>query len=498
MITPLLTGPQAICCALRALGCTYRQVRAGAARFYNLEVRSDEALESCFRKSALCLPWAPGCQGGAEPYLSPWEEHRLCAEIRHGADELASCPTDYILNHAQDLKIQRIKLAIQFLLSLNCPRLAESLEFPSSPPTPSWLADFARRHSLKIRCCEKLDSVRRKFCDQATIWNWFWRNSQVLQFYNRDLILNMDETGLSTNRKFRVVVPDGMFPIVAEERKEIHLTGVVTFSSNGRLFRPGVILPGLKNLPVELQNMTTTCDFYTSQNGWMTKRVFDAFCVNLAHEVALWRLELPSNLRNQRILLIVDGHGSRKSAFGICYLLTHGIDVLIFPGHSTHVMQPFDVAVAAPMKGQLLKEIQKRERWLAEGRISAASATGARRYILTESFSEAIRKSATPCACQNAFHASGLRPIDVNVPLSSHLVLPHALEVHEEDWISGAYFSPTSPATLELLQREGLPNGIPSLTPSDMMARCGSAFLSSPRTLPTAVAILDFTTPRPA
>ena len=497
MTSPLLTGPQAILCGLRALGCTYKQVRAGAARFYDLDVRSDEALESCFRKSALCLPWVPGCQGGSEPYLSQWEEQRLCAEIRHGADELASCPTDYILNYAHDLKIQRVKLAIQFLLNLNCPRLAAKLEFPSSPPTPSWLADFAHRNSLRIRCCEKLDSVRRKFCDRATIWNWFYQNSQVLQSYNSDLILNMDETGLSTNRKFRVVVPDDMFPIVAEERKEIHLTGIVTFSSNGKLFRPGVILPGLKNLPAELQNLTTTCDFYTSQNGWMTKRVFDAFCVNLAHEVAIWRLELPNNLRHQRILLIVDGHGSRKSAFGICYLLMHGIDVLIFPGHSTHVMQPFDVAVAAPMKGQLLKEIQKRERLLADGRIYASSATGARRYILTESFSEAIRKSATPCACRNAFQASGLRPINANVPLSSHLVLPHALEVHEEDWISGAYFSPTSAATRELLQREGLPNGLPNLTSYDMLGRCCSAFLSTPRLLPTAVAILDFETLRP-
>ena len=194
MTSPLLTGPQAILCGLRALGCTYKQVRAGAARFYDLDVRSDEALESCFRKSALCLPWVPGCQGGSEPYLSQWEEQRLCAEIRHGADELASCPTDYILNYAHDQKIQRVKLAIQFLLNLNCPRLAAKLEFPSSPPTPSWLADFAHRNSLRIRCCEKLDSVRRKFCDRATIWNWFYQNSQVLQSYNSDLILNMDET----------------------------------------------------------------------------------------------------------------------------------------------------------------------------------------------------------------------------------------------------------------------------------------------------------------
>lgn len=82
-----------------------------------------------------------------------------------------------------------------------------------------------------------------------------------------------------------------------------------------------------------------------------------------------------------------------------------------------------------------------------------------------------------------------------NVPLSSHLVLPHAIEGNGEDWISGAYFLPTSSATLELLRREGPPNVIPNLAPGDMMGRCGSAFLSAPRTLTTAVAMLDFTTP---
>ena len=56
--------------------------------------------------------------------------------------------------------------------------------------------------------------MRRKFCDQMSIYRWFYQNEQVSGYCHSDVILKWDETGLSTNRKVRVVVPDGMSPIV--------------------------------------------------------------------------------------------------------------------------------------------------------------------------------------------------------------------------------------------------------------------------------------------
>lgn len=134
----------------------------------------------------------------------------------------------------------------------------------------------------------------------------------------------MDETGITTNRKFKVVVPEGMFPLVPHERQEIHLTGVATFSAGGRLFRPMVILARLRNLPPELQCLSCDAHFFATQSGWMTKDVFEVFAVNLAHEVQLWRRELPQELRNKRVLLVLDGHGSRKTARGMLYLQKFG------------------------------------------------------------------------------------------------------------------------------------------------------------------------------
>jgi hypothetical protein len=42
-----------------------------------------------------------------------------------------------------------------------------------------------------------------------------------------------------------------------------------------------------------------------------------------------------------------------------------GIDVLVFPAHCTHVMQPFDVCVAGPLKKYLRKYFEKQRVTLA-------------------------------------------------------------------------------------------------------------------------------------
>ena len=251
---------------MRVCGFTYKVIREQMSRL-NCHICNDQAVQECLRKTSLGIPWRPHSQGGGEPYLCPEDEAKLCHEIQCGADDLASCPTDFVLNYAYELKRRRTKLATSLLTSIGCPMLASSIEFPSGAPSRAWLTDFARRHNLRIRCCEQLEDVRRRCCDRRRIFEWFRQNEGILRSYHPDLILNMDETSIASNRKYRVIVPSGMFPVVPHERREIHMTGIVTFSSGGKLFRTGIILPSLKNLPGELWQLQQQCDVYTGKNG---------------------------------------------------------------------------------------------------------------------------------------------------------------------------------------------------------------------------------------
>lgn len=447
-----MSDDQWLLCSFRRRGMSYAQVRLAATQA-GIQISGDQTLATCFRRTACGEPWVPGDKGGPSPYLSPEDERTLYMEIVYGSEELQSCPTDYVLNFAQDLRIERMKKAVTFLQQLSCHNLAENLMMHPPPPSRAWLGCFCQRHHLRIKWCEKLDGLRRRTCDKRKIQSWFAHFREVLQNYDPELILNMDETGVSSNRRYKVVVPEGSFSVVPNEKKEVHLTAVVTFSATGKVFKPGIILPNLKKLPPELEEFREDADFYGTKSGWMTKSVFDLYCLNLAHEVSAWRATLQPELRTRRVLLLLDGHGSRRTARAIRYLNAFRIDVLTFPGHSTHVLQPFDVGIAGVFKGELLKQIQKSGDRLATRDGPSATAIGLKRWCLVCACLEALQRSLTRNNCRAAFRATGICPFSPERPLSSHLILERAeLGDDEGDWINGGYFSPMpSPAMQTLL-----------------------------------------------
>ena len=429
-------------CSWRIRGLSYAQVRLIASQF-GINVASDQALATCFKRTACGECWIPGAEGGADLYLCREDELIMYNEIVFGSDELASCPTDYVINYAHELKMQRLQQASIFLRQISCFNLADSLEIHPPPPSRSWLNGFCQRYGLRIKYCEKLDGLRRRTCDRDRIRMWFLQFADVIQSYEPELILNMDETGVTTNRRYKVVVPEGSFSVVPSEKREIHLTAIVTFSATGKCFRPGIILPNLKNLPVELEEFSEDIDFYSTKSGWATKSVFDLYCLNLAHEIQAWRVTLPPRLRNGRVLLLVDGHGSRRTARAVRYLHSFGIDLLTFPGHTTHILQPFDVGIAGVFKGELLRQLQRSGDRLKTRTGPVTSALGLKRWCLVAATIEALQRSLTRNNCRSAFMATGIYPYCPERPLSSHLVLDTAeLGAEVGDWINSAYFSP--------------------------------------------------------
>lgn len=65
---------------------------------------------------------------------------------------------------------------------------------------------------------------------------------------------------------------------------------------------------------------------------------------------------MPTPLRTEPILLISYGYSSRASDFAIYLLRCFNIQLLILPSHSTHILQPFDVGIAAALKMKFRKE----------------------------------------------------------------------------------------------------------------------------------------------
>lgn len=104
-----------------------------------------------------------------------------------------------------------------------------------------------------------------------------------------------------------------------EATKLKHFTRCVTFSVAGHKFEPLIILPNKKKLKsLEELNCITFCH-HQLLDGIQKKLLFTHSCVLLEVQLSLYSLQhhykltLPENIRNERILLLVNGHPSRSN-----------------------------------------------------------------------------------------------------------------------------------------------------------------------------------------
>ena len=83
----------------------------------------------------------------------------------------------------------------------------------------------------------------------------------------------------------------------------------------------------------------------------MTEKMFYIWALLLLTWLTGYRATvLPDSLRNSNILLVIDGclgHGAPE-AFDL--FAKHNVTVLVLPAHTSHLLQPFDVVLAAPLK----------------------------------------------------------------------------------------------------------------------------------------------------
>ena len=90
--------------------------------------------------------------------------------------------------------------------------------------------------------------------------------------------------------------------------------------------------------------------FSTSKSGWTSD--------SHAYEwlTTVFEPQTRPSQAGARRLLVLDGHGSHMTANVIAYCMENEIDLLVLPPHCSHVLQPLDVSVFAPLKRALAVE----------------------------------------------------------------------------------------------------------------------------------------------
>jgi hypothetical protein len=133
-----------------------------------------------------------------------------------------------------------------------------------------------------------------------------------------------------------------------------------------------------------------------SENGWTTNELGFA-----------WLKHFDKHTKTRTVgshrLLIIDGHKSHNSAEFQQYCKDRRIISLCMPAHSSHLLQPLDVACFGPLKKAYGDEVNK----LIRNRINHIT-----KQEFLPCFKAAHKKAVTPSNIQGGFRGAGLVPFD--------------------------------------------------------------------------------------
>ena len=383
-------------------------------------------LSHCLRRTALGRFWVPRLVCGPDAYLGPADERKFAELVAQMANDVNCLSTNAAVALAQDLRSERNRRARKLLLSVGCEQLAGQL--PSEdPPCRSWLNSAAEHLHLRLCRAEELEIARRTYCDRSAVTNWFLTFSEM---FNRHpaLMFNMDETQLSSRKRMKVLCECLQRPLTTALPPLPHMTGAVTINGRGHRIRPLVILPNKKTLR-SLEAFDGSLFFASSSSGWMTRNIFRYFSLIFVSELQIIRLRLPSEIRNEPALLFVDGHSSRLDFRANLIFWLFNVDVLSFPGHTSHLLQMFDVCVASPLKQEFKKEMTKLDDGVLEQEIAGQNSEETRsrlsalRSKMIQSFLTSCERTCTTANCAKGFAVTGVAPYNPAIVLENDFAM---------------------------------------------------------------------------
>lgn len=239
------------------------------------------------------------------------------------------------------------KLAYQYAKGLNIP-------YPEKWDTDlkasiDWLKGFKKRHkkSLSLRKPEKTSLSRATAFNTTTVNSFFNNLESVMNkfHFTPDNIYNCDETGLTTvTDPPKVFSQKGLKQVgQATSAERGSLVTMLTFiSATGNTIPPVFVFPRVHFKEFMLHGAPTGSLGVANKSGWMTEINFlEAFKHFVKHSK-------PSP--ESPVLLLLDNHESHISLNVVNYAKTNNVVLLTFPPHTSHRLQPLDVALYGPFK----------------------------------------------------------------------------------------------------------------------------------------------------
>ncbi|KAF8241457.1 DDE-domain-containing protein, partial [Wilcoxina mikolae CBS 423.85] len=217
----------------------------------------------------------------------------------------------------------------------------------------NWITRFLNRHPILVaRFASRKDRQRAYASNPHTIQTDFQKLGKVMRArrFSDKAITNIDEKGfvMGISPRTKVVTRRGKKnPRIKQDGKREFIPALEEVSADGFVFTPYLIGKGsvhifgwYKNVGGEDQNARRA----VSPKGWTDSKIGYYWLTNVYDPIS--KAHCPGEPR----LLILDGHVSHINYKFLTFCEANDIVVFCLPLHSTHVLQPLDVALFAPLQ----------------------------------------------------------------------------------------------------------------------------------------------------
>ena len=246
--------------------------------------------------------------------------------------------------------------------------------------------------------------------------------------YDRDLVINVDETTTSadtTKRTTKVLYDPNIDvrPMASVPSKQEHVTLCCGIAASGKSLIPTFIIKN-KSVSVEdsLVGPQFDCGDYaiaSSANGWQDAvrylLFFDFYVLQRTFrqwlEIILLRHRQGLNKSDERILLIMDGHGTHTMESSVDFCRLNKIDVCFMPAHTSHILQPLDVGIFSSYKAAYRRAAK--ERGINDVECSWASEATRNRCRMLGRALIANMHAVTAYKVRRAFYDTGIYPVSI-------------------------------------------------------------------------------------
>lgn len=330
----------------------------------------------------------PGCLGSRRPVFTAEQEKCL-------KDHIISMQERFYGLTLTDVK----QLAFEVADSLNIPN-----QFNKETRTAGydWVCGFLQRNpEVCIRRPESTSIGRAVGFNKSQVDHFYQILYEKMEDhqYSASQIWNADESGVSAVHKPpRILAKKGqkqVGKITSGERGQ-NVTVLCCLNASNTYIPPMIIFPR-KRMSEQLNKGAPSGSIVTvSDNGWITQELFLEWFDHF--------LKMTKPSKENRQLLIIDGHVSHKSIHLIEKARSNFVDILILPPHTTHRLQPLDRVFYGPLKTNFNKYA---DRFLINNpgkRITL--------YEISELFGKAYIDTASMSKCVKGFACTGIYPYD--------------------------------------------------------------------------------------